>query len=127
MKLTINGVAAKLGAERDVAYHLVKFLEAVDLAKKTGDQVKASGAKGKGKGADVYEIAESVVLTGKIDLLLDLGREDADVCSICNVAHLTLPGTNRCERHGKYIRGLRPDGVGSNNNQKVYRDYEEAK
>lgn len=70
MRLTVNQTAAKLGVERDAAYSLIKFLEAVGLAKKTGDVLKAEGAKG--KGADIYAF-DSTVLTGQIDLLKKIG------------------------------------------------------
>lgn len=69
MRYTVNGMSMKLGVERDVAYNLVKFLEAVGLAKKSGDVEKVPGAKG--KGSDIYEI-DPVISTGKIDLLMKL-------------------------------------------------------
>lgn len=70
MRLTVNQTAAKLGVERDAAYSLIKFLEATGLAKKTGDVLKAEGAKG--KGADIYEF-DNAVLAGRIDLLKKIG------------------------------------------------------
>lgn len=69
MRLTVNQTASKLGVERDTAYNLIKFLEAVGLAKKTGEVVRVEGAKG--KGADIYEI-DAVVGTGRLDLLTKL-------------------------------------------------------
>ena len=61
MRMTINGAAAKLGVERDVAYSLVKFLEAVGLAKKTGETEKPAG-NGKGKGSDIYSLDENLAV-----------------------------------------------------------------
>lgn len=69
MRLTVTQTAVKLGVEREVAYNLIKFLEATGLAKKTGEVIKAEGAKG--KGADIYEV-DSTVGAGQIEILKKL-------------------------------------------------------
>ena len=57
---TVAGLATKMGIERDAAYNLIRFLEAVGLITKTGDVEKT--ASGKGKGANFYTFDRTRIL-----------------------------------------------------------------
>lgn len=43
-------------------------------------------------------------LTPRNEVQMDLPD---GTCSICNVGHEQMPGTDRCARHGKHIRGAK--------------------
>jgi hypothetical protein len=56
---TVNSVATKLGVDRDVAYNLVKFLEATGLFVKTGDVERVPGVRG--KGSSVFKLSDDFI------------------------------------------------------------------